>query len=542
MTAKRLAIALIVLAAVVPYLPTLNDYFAQDDFGVVGLLASKPAGYFPRWFTMPWTEDIWGYVPDEIRPFPAVTYQFAGIFGAASPVANHVINVLFHAANALLVFAIARAAAGLPMGPAAFAGLVFALLPMQTESVAWVTGRVDSMPACFYMASFLLYVQWRSRRRVALYWWSAAWFFVALFTKQNTVTLLPALVLADWMLLGRRPRLSWEWMRPYVPFALMTAGFLALRYILFGEVARESTLTAERVRLFLGDLSTHFRRLVFGEPGLKVPEPLFAGRVAVAGALVYAVHRLFGDRDGRGRWRVVAYFSAVWIGLGVAPTVVAGYASPRHMYLASVGYAIVLGVGLDVFWRARPEPAVRRVGIGLACAVLIAYTVLLSRDVRLWGTRTSVSRAAVLDIRREALAAPRGTLILAGAPRRSWDFALPHAIRPPFVDLDVTKWVTVISQSMVYCCPAALWEPNTRKAIRGWLDDPARPPVIALRWDADTGRLTRLSDREDPFLRSLVGMLLDTKDIASMDRLILDILDDYVVGRTAGSPGASPPR
>jgi len=542
MTARRLAVALIVLAAVVPYLPTLDDYFAQDDFGVVGLLASKPAGYFPRWFTMPWTEDIWGYVPDEIRPFPAVTFQFAGLFGAASPVANHVINVLFHLANALLVFAIARTAARLPPGPAAFGALVFAVLPMQTESVAWVTGRVDSMPACFYMASFLLYVQWRSRRRAALYWWSAAWFFVALFTKQNTVTLLPALVLADWMLLGRRPRCSWEWLRPYVAFALMTAGFLALRYALFGEVARESTLTAERVRLFLIDLSTHVRRMVFGEPGLKLPEAVFAARMAVAGALVWAVHRVFGERGARGTWRTVAYFSAVWIGLAVAPTIVAGYASPRHMYLASAGYAILLGVGLDVFWRGRPVPAVRRVGIGLACAVLLAYVVLLARDVRLWGVRTSVSRAAVLDLEREALAAPPGSLIIAGAPRRSWDFALPHAIRPPFVAADVTARVSVISHSSIHCCPAALWEPYTRHAIRAWLDNPDRPPVIALHWDADSGRLARLSDGDDPFLRSLVGMLLETRDIASLDRLILDILDHYVAGRTAGAPEASPPR
>ena len=37
--------------------------------------------------------------------------------------------------------------------------LVFVLLPIQAESVAWVTGRVDSLPACFYFASFLLYVR-----------------------------------------------------------------------------------------------------------------------------------------------------------------------------------------------------------------------------------------------------------------------------------------------------------------------------------------------------------------------------------------------
>ena len=80
--------AVAVLAAVVPYLPTIDDYFLQDDFGVVWLLAQKPWWHFPHWFTTPWMENIWGYVPDEIRPFPAATYQLAAWFGAGSPVPN----------------------------------------------------------------------------------------------------------------------------------------------------------------------------------------------------------------------------------------------------------------------------------------------------------------------------------------------------------------------------------------------------------------------------------------------------------------------
>jgi len=531
MTPRRIAVALIVLAAAVPYLPTLNDYFAQDDFGVVGLLSSKPAGFFPRWFTMPWTENIWGYVPDEVRPFPALTYQIAGIVGPSSPLTNHVINVLVHVANAWLVFAIAEAAAGLSLGPAAFAGLVFAVLPMQTESVAWITGRVDSMPACFYMAAFLLYVRWRAGGGTALYVWSVIMYFVALFTKQNTVTLAPLLVLADLMLLGHPPRVGWRWLLPYVPFGLLTTGFLALRYALFGEVARESTLTADRVRWFLVDLSAHLRRMVFGEPGVRMPETSAAVRVAAAAVAVVAAHRRFGDRGRRRFLRPTVFFGLVWIGLAVAPTVVAGYASPRHMYLASAGYAVVLGLGLEVFWHARPAPALRRVGVGLGCAALAAYLVLLGQDVRLWGVRTSVSHQMVRDLEREAMAAPPGTLIIVDAPRRSWDFALPHAVRPPFVPEDIPARVSIISHSSIHCCPAALWEPYTRHAIRTWLDNPARPPVVALHWDADSGALARLSDQDDPFFRSLVALLLETKDVASLDRLLLDIMRQYVAGR-----------
>jgi hypothetical protein len=39
----------VLLGAVVPYLPTIDDYFVQDDFGVVSLLSTKPVTYFPLW-------------------------------------------------------------------------------------------------------------------------------------------------------------------------------------------------------------------------------------------------------------------------------------------------------------------------------------------------------------------------------------------------------------------------------------------------------------------------------------------------------------
>ena len=68
--------------------------------------------------------------------------------------------------------------------------------------------------------------------------------------------------------------------------------------------------------------------------------------------------------------------------------------------------------------------------------------------------------------------------------------------------------------------------------MRNWSANPGRPPVIALRWDPETGDLFRLQDSEDPFLRSLVLMLLGTKDVTSLDRLILDISNKLVVSRS----------
>jgi hypothetical protein len=77
MNRRAVAAAAIVVAAFTLYAPTINDYFVQDDFGVVSLFSQRSLAYFGRWFVVPWTEDIWGYVPDELRPFPAASYVIA---------------------------------------------------------------------------------------------------------------------------------------------------------------------------------------------------------------------------------------------------------------------------------------------------------------------------------------------------------------------------------------------------------------------------------------------------------------------------------
>lgn len=520
---RRLVFLLVVLASVVPYLPTLDDYFVQDDFGVVGLLSSKPAGYFPRWFVTPWMDNIWGYTPDEIRPFPALTYQIAAVLGAASPAANHAINIAFHAATALLVLLIGETVAGLSLGPAAFAALVFALLPMQTESVAWITGRVDSMPACFYLASFLLYARWRARSHASFYAWSVAVYFIALFTKQNAVTLPAALVLYDALVERRRIGPSIAWLVPYVPFALLTLGYFALRYSLFGEVAREGRLNAEYVGIFLQNLSIHLRRMVLGEAGLKLSDLAAATRLAIGAIVFVAVSLLADPRERSKMLRPAIFFLTVWIMLGVAPTIVAGYGSPRHMYLAAAGWALALGAALGMFWHARPRPIMKGLGVVLAAAILVGYVVQLSADVQLWGVRSTVSRRVLADIEREAMAAPPGTLILIDPPQRSWNFAAPHALRPPFTREDLPSRVSVISHSSIHCCPANVWEPYTRRTIQTWMANSARPPAIALRWNPDTGELFRLREDADPFLRTAISLILEAPDVTNLDSSILSV-------------------
>ena len=546
MSRRAIAAAAIVVAACALYAPAIDDYFVQDDFGVVSLFSQRSLAYIPRWFVTPWTEDIWGYVPDELRPFPAASYVIASWFGASAPEPNHVMNIALHAINGLLVMWIAESAAGLSLLPASAAGVLFVLLPIQAESVAWITGRVDSLPTLFYFASFLLYVRsvhsggvrlqadlpGLSRGRLQpAYLWSVILFFAALFSKQNTITMVPALVLFDWMVRRRRIEITWAWLRPYLPYVLLTIGFLALRYVVFHEVARESLLSAQRVHEFLSDLSRHLARLVFGGPGIRewlLRDTMFVvGAAAMVGVIAWRLSR----SAARDLWRTAIYFGGIWIVLGLMPILVSGYYSPRHVYLASLGWAMTIGIGLEIIWRAQPARILRPIGVAVGAAVVVVYAMQLRGVVRDWSGYAEISRAAVQQIEREAETDPQGTLLIAGVPRSSWAFAIPHSVRAPFIRNDVTKRLLIITDSFDHCCDAPQWDRYTRDALHRWNNEASRPAVVALYWDARTRRMSRVSDRDDPQLRTLASLLIETRDRESLDSQIQGLLRNYVALR-----------
>jgi hypothetical protein len=526
----RLAALIVCAAAILPYLSTIDDYFVRDDFGVIQLLSQKPATYFPRWFASSWMDDIWGFVPDEVRPFPALSYQLTSLGGSGSPVLHHVLNILIHAVNGLLVVAIAGSVAALGRVAATFAGLVFVLLPVHTESVAWITGRVDTMPTVFYLASFLAYARYRTGGRFSFYLSSLALFFVALFTKQNTITMVATLAAYD-VLVRRQPiRPLLSFVGPYVPFVLMTVGYLWLRYLLFGQAAREGALNARALEDFRTIADRHLKHVILGGVhGSR--EGLWATLVIVIG-ICAAASKMTGDGARglltNGTLGTLLYFGPVWWAIGIAPVAVAGYESSRHVYLAAVGWAIVLGILFALLWRIRDSVRWRRTVMASAGVVLLLYGFPLARSIRDWHEMAAVSQQAVRDVRRAALGAPEGTLLVIGAPISSWAWALPFAVRPPFVRTDLRDRVFIVSPRALSCC-GAQWPDETRDTVRRWSKGPTPESVVFLRWDENTGALSRATSAENPQLPALVRALTTVTNVEDLDANLWRMLQELTV-------------
>jgi hypothetical protein len=123
------------------------------------------------------------------------------LFGVAAGW-HHLVNVVFHAANAVLLFFVLRRMTGV-FWPCAFVAAVFALHPLRVESVAWASERKDVLAGLFWMLSMLAYARYVSRGGSLALIPVMVFVALGLMSKPLLVTIPFALVLLDIWPLGR---------------------------------------------------------------------------------------------------------------------------------------------------------------------------------------------------------------------------------------------------------------------------------------------------------------------------------------------------
>ncbi len=123
------------------------------------------------------------------------------LFGL-NPGPHHLMSVVFHAANALLLFLVLKRMTGM-LGQSAFVAGLFALHPLHVESVAWVAERKDVLSTLFWMLTLWFYARYVERPGVKRYLMTLLSFALGLMAKPMLVTLPFVLLLLDFWPLGR---------------------------------------------------------------------------------------------------------------------------------------------------------------------------------------------------------------------------------------------------------------------------------------------------------------------------------------------------
>jgi len=115
---------------------------------------------------------------------------------------HHLINVLFHIVNTLLLFGVLRLMTG-RLWPSSLVALLFALHPLHVQSVAWVAERKDVLSTFFGLLAVRTYVRYGQRPMIGRYMPVLLFFILGLMAKPMIVTLPFVLLLLDFWPLKR---------------------------------------------------------------------------------------------------------------------------------------------------------------------------------------------------------------------------------------------------------------------------------------------------------------------------------------------------
>src|SRR5262245_54015546 len=206
------------------------------------LLVLTMAAYLPAWHGTPIWDDDAHLTKPELRSFeglvriwtqPGATQQYYPLLHSLFWVEHrlwgdgtlgyHLVNISLHSLSALLLLRILRR---LEIPGAWLAAAIFALHPIQVESVAWISELKNTLSTFFYLAGGLLYLKFDGTRGKKFYAGALILFVLGLLSKTVIATLPAALLLVFWW---KRGTLSWK--RDVVPllpfFALgIAAGML----------------------------------------------------------------------------------------------------------------------------------------------------------------------------------------------------------------------------------------------------------------------------------------------------------------------------
>jgi tetratricopeptide (TPR) repeat protein len=227
----------LVLATIFAYRPAWNGGFIwDDDFYVTkNSLLTAPDGLRRIWFSLE--------SPSQYFPLTYTSFRIERMLWGLKPTGYHWINILLHTANALLLW---RLLAELRAPGAWLAAGIFALHPVQVESVAWITERKNVLMAFFFLLALLAWTRFidqpnqrsiqRSRahrkqrarevtepgklNRISwpFYWLALIFYLLALCSKATACTLPAALFLILWL---QKKRIDWQRVLQIVPFIVL---------------------------------------------------------------------------------------------------------------------------------------------------------------------------------------------------------------------------------------------------------------------------------------------------------------------------------
>ena len=351
----RAFIFAVVLAAVTifAYRPAWHGGFLWDDDAYIinNELLTAADGWQRIWFSLD--------SPSQYFPFTYSTFRIEHALWGLNTTGYHWVNLLLHVGNALLVWAVL---ARLRVPGSWLAAAIFALHPVQVESVAWITERKNVLMGFFFLLTLLTWIAFvdeRARRPWIFYCLALIFYVLALSAKATACTLPAALFLILW--LQKKP-VTMRRLMQIVPFVVLGVGMglLAVWWELHHQGTNRGVFTflSPTERILVASRAVWFylskifwpSNLAFIYPRWNIsPTDLFvyiwplAGIVACVG--IYFLRRYVGRSVEVAAGFFVATLSPV-LGFIMLFTFRYTFVADHYQYLACIGPIALASAGI----------------------------------------------------------------------------------------------------------------------------------------------------------------------------------------------------
>jgi tetratricopeptide (TPR) repeat protein len=386
---------LILLITFVTYLPALRDGFVWDDYENVAANQSL--------HTLDGLKQIWvnPHASYQYYPLTYTSFWIEFHLWGLRPAGYHLVNILLHALNALLLGILLES---LAVPGAWLAALIFAVHPVHVESVAWITERKNVLSGFFFLASFLAYFRFTAgvERRWRWYALSLGLFLCALLGKTAAAVLPVAILLVLWWKQDRMRRAD---LLPVLPFFLLSAalGWVTV-WVEVHDVGAQGpewamtkaqrVLMAGRAVWFYASKLAWPHPLTFIYPRWQIDPTAWQQYLfPAAAAAVIGLLWFFRRRIGKGPLAAVLFFVCA---AAPVPAFIKvyfmhySYVADHFQYLASMG---LIALAVAVISGGMRPPAARTLACG---AAVLALSILSWRRCGAFRNDESVWRDTLL--------------------------------------------------------------------------------------------------------------------------------------------------
>lgn len=362
-----------------------NDFTNWDDDDYVTenkLIKSHPADSLNAYFTKT--------VSHNYHPITIISLGLDYASAKLSPKRYHVVNLLFHLLNSILVFYLLLNLLKSIHPFVIFIGsAIFAIHPMHVESVAWISERKDVLYVFFYLAGLLLYLKYLDNKKLSFYVFVGALFILSCLSKAMAVTFPIVLFLVDYL---QHRKITSKTILEKIPFLVIAViiGLKAYNIQLEEGAVAGVTNFSFVDKLFIsaygfsnyiikfiipfdlaayhpypidftvnGNLpSSYMAALVFGIACLGAIFYFRKNKTILVGFLFFIVN-------------IVLVIQFISVGSAV-------YAE-RYTYLSYIGLIMMLLVGLNYFYKKYEKPVLILSSIGI-----LAFSYLSYNQIKTW--------------------------------------------------------------------------------------------------------------------------------------------------------------